>query len=56
VKNQKFSKLNVPRVYVVVPCYNEELTLEETAKVLIEKLTTLISNKKIKKSNINKIT
>jgi glycosyltransferase involved in cell wall biosynthesis len=51
VKNQKFSKLNVLRVYVVVPYYNEELILGETAKVLIEKLTTLILNKKIKKSS-----
>ncbi len=35
------------KLYVVVPCYNEEEVLEETTKRLKEKLNTLIKSKKI---------
>ena len=38
-------------LYVVVPCYNEELVLEETTKRLTEKLNSLIKNKKISKNS-----
>lgn len=38
-------------LYVVVPCYNEEMVLEETTKRLKEKLNTLIKNKKISKES-----
>ena len=34
-------------LYIVVPCYNEELVLEETTKRLKEKLEKLIKNKMI---------
>ena len=36
-----------PILYVVVPCYNEELVLPEASKRLKEKLTELIKNHKI---------
>lgn len=35
------------KIYLVVPCYNEEEVLNETAKRLAEKMTTLINNKVI---------
>lgn len=38
-------------LYVVVPCYNEELVLEETTKQLKSKLSTLIKEKKISKES-----
>lgn len=38
-------------LYLVVPCYNEELVLEETTKRLNEKLNNLIKNKKISKKS-----
>lgn len=41
------------KLYVVVPCYNEEEVLEETTKRLKEKLNTLIKSKKI--SNKSKV-
>ena len=34
-------------LYAVVPCYNEEEVLNETAKRLFEKFENLIKNKKI---------
>lgn len=34
-------------LYIVVPCYNEEEVLHETSKRLKEKMTTLISDRKI---------
>ncbi len=36
-----------PILYVVIPCYNEEEVLEETTKRMKEKLTNLITTKKI---------
>ena len=40
-------------LYIVVPCYNEELVLKETTKRLKEKMEELIQSKKIaKKSRI----
>lgn len=38
-------------LYIVVPCYNEELVLDETTKRLNEKLSDLIKNKKISKKS-----
>lgn len=38
-------------LYIVIPCYNEELVLEETTKRLTEKLNYLIKNKKISKKS-----
>lgn len=38
-------------LYIVIPCYNEELVLEETTKRLTEKLNCLIKNKKISKKS-----
>lgn len=38
-------------LYVVIPCYNEELVLEETTKRLTEKLNNLIKDKKISKKS-----
>ena len=35
------------RLYIVVPCYNEEEVLPETARRLKEKLTALINAEKI---------
>ena len=34
-------------LYMVVPCYNEELVLEETSKRLKEKFDSLIAKDKI---------
>ena len=36
-------------LYMVIPCYNEEEVLHETAKQLKEKLNKLIAEKKIHK-------
>ena len=38
-------------LYIVIPCYNEELVLEETTKRLTEKLNCLIKDKKISKKS-----
>lgn len=38
-------------LYIVIPCYNEEEVLPETAKRLFEKLTSLINNKKVSKQS-----
>ena len=39
------------KLYVVIPCYNEEEVLEETAKRLDKKLKQLIRNKKISENS-----
>lgn len=39
------------KLYVVIPCYNEEEVLEETRRRLKEKLSSLINNKKISKES-----
>lgn len=39
------------KLYVVIPCYNEEEVLKETTKRLKEKLTKLIKDKKISKES-----
>ncbi|WP_286232391.1 glycosyltransferase family 2 protein [Neobacillus mesonae] len=39
--------MNVPVLTIVVPCYNEEETLEETTKELTRVMENLVSNKKI---------
>ena len=39
------------KLYVVIPCYNEEEVLHETTKRLKEKLNKLIKNKKISKDS-----
>ncbi len=38
-------------LYVVIPCYNEEMVLKETTKRLKKKLENLIKNKKISKKS-----
>lgn len=38
-------------LYIVVPCYNEEEVLRETAKRLLEKLNTLIEDDKISRKS-----
>ena len=38
-------------LYLVVPCYNEEEVLPETAKRLVEKMNSLIKANKIKSSS-----
>ena len=38
-------------LYIVVPCYNEELVLKETTKRLKEKMEELIHLKKIAKKS-----
>lgn len=38
-------------LYIVIPCYNEELVIEETTKRLTEKLNCLIKDKKISKKS-----
>ena len=43
--------MSCPIVFVVVPCFNEEKCIDETSKRLIEKLSNLISKKKIKKES-----
>lgn len=40
-----------PVVYVVVPCYNEEKCIDETAKRLSEKIGSLLLEKKISKNS-----
>src|SRR5690625_4605139 len=39
------------KLYVVIPCYNEEEVLEETTKRLKEKMNNLIKEKKISKDS-----
>lgn len=39
------------KLYIVIPCYNEEEVLQETTKRLNEKLNTLIKNKVIDKDS-----
>ena len=34
-------------LYLVIPCYNEEEVLHETAKRLLEKINTMITNELI---------
>ncbi len=38
----------IPRLYIVIPCYNEEQVLPITSKLFLEKLTSLINKKKIR--------
>ena len=38
---------NLPKLAIVVPCYNEEAVLMETAKQLAAKLNSLINNAKV---------
>lgn len=38
-------------LYLVIPCYNEEEVLQETAKRLLEKINTMISNNIISKES-----
>lgn len=38
-------------LYIVIPCYNEELVLEETTKRLNDKMKRLMSDKKISKDS-----
>ena len=38
-------------LYLVIPCYNEEEVLHETAKRLFEKLTTMINNEVVKEDS-----
>ncbi len=42
---------NKNTLYIVVPCYNEELVLEETTKRLKEKIENLVASKKISKKS-----
>ena len=42
--------MNIPppkTLYIVVPCYNEELVLHETANRLLSKLVTLVLGHKV---------
>ncbi len=39
---------DIPRLYIVVPCYNEEQVLPITSKLFLEKLMSLINRKKIR--------
>ena len=46
------SELN--KLYVVIPCYNEEAVLHETANRLNSKMTSLINSGKIsRKSHVD---
>ena len=38
-------------LYLVIPCYNEEEVLHETAKRLLEKITTMMDNKVVSKDS-----
>ncbi|MCR5774861.1 MAG: glycosyltransferase family 2 protein [Lachnospiraceae bacterium] len=38
----------IPRLFIVIPCYNEEEVLEESMKILRDKLTGLIGAGKVK--------
>ena len=38
-------------LYLVIPCYNEEEVLHETAKRLIKKITTMIEDEFISKDS-----
>ena len=39
---------NIPKLAIIVPCYNEDQVLDETIKRLSETLENLIDKKKIK--------
>ena len=45
------TKRQIPILYLVVPCYNEEEVVEKTAAVMGEKLTRLEQEKKIAKGS-----
>lgn len=42
------TKREIPILYLVVPCYNEEEVVEKTASVMDEKLTRLEREKKLR--------
>ncbi|MEG2813430.1 MAG: glycosyltransferase, partial [Oscillospiraceae bacterium] len=37
----------IPKLYIVVPCYNEEDVLPDTLKVMTQKIQTLSQSEKI---------
>ncbi len=43
--------MNTPKLAIVVPCYNEELCIKNTAEKLIEVLDYLIKNNKIRRES-----
>ena len=43
--------MKCPKMYVVVPCYNEEKCLDETTKRLVKKIRQLIDAKKINRAS-----
>lgn len=45
------TKREIPVLYLVVPCYNEEEVVEKTASVMAEKLTRLERESKIEKGS-----
>jgi glycosyltransferase involved in cell wall biosynthesis len=47
LKNEGSLVMNIPRLAIVIPCYNEEEVLDETIKRLSEVLDNLIQKKKI---------
>ena len=38
---------NIPKLYIVVPCFNEEQVLPITAKIFLEELQSLINKELI---------
>lgn len=52
-KNGKdvWRKSMVPRLYIVIPCYNEEAVLPITAPMFLEKIKSLVKRKKIREDS-----
>ncbi len=48
----KIVVINMNRLFLVIPCYNEEEVLHETAKQLLAKMTSLIDSGKISTDSI----
>jgi len=43
--------MNLPKLYIIIPCYNEEEVLPKTSGLFLEKINTLISNNRIHKGS-----
>lgn len=45
--NQNLTRQKLPRLGIVVPCYNEEAVLPATSKMMLNKIEELISSNKV---------
>ena len=43
---ERETKMQIPKLAVIIPCYNEELCVESTSKRLLEVLSELVQKGK----------